>query len=552
MGKERNHKEMEIEENVVKKLSWKMGQRDDVKVAQELHHNKEIEGIYGLEESGLLDGFFLFLEEMGVVGLLKKITPKGIQRVMVSFFQFVLLYLLKILFGVESMHSLPELLFCNEGAMQLVGFNAEQISNGVCNRGNKKRKHKEKQGPICDDALSRNIVKIPLNVIEKLFNGVVKLLAKKGIFPKRMSAIIDPTDIRTTEKYEGCGTVTRTKRVKDKEGKIKEIKIKVWGWKLMVVFYGRKKIPLAAKVMKIQESENNHTIELIKKAQKNLGDYSKIVRVVMDRGHLDGKDLWWIDQQGIEFVIPAKGNMGVTEDARALAEKARKTNDGVEIRRKKQNRGIGKGRWVETLETAVVGIKGLTTYDQYGPPGFEKDAYKKSFRPHKINAIVVVKWDGKDYGRDNWVVYLTNMRVHKPLKVFDEYDERSIIENCLFKESKSGWHIAHSPQKTEAAITVHMFFTLMVFALTNAYREWCRKQEVSELQDPDEPSLGIERWRQEIKRKGKNKGLVFIGNHYGIFWLAEIVILLGAKIKDIPKKLGSRKEVLARYGLQEA
>ena len=92
----------------------------------------------------------------------------------------------------------------------------------------------------------------------------------------------------------------------------------------------------------------------------------------------------------------------------------------------------------------------------------------------------------------------------------------------------------------------------MVFALTNAYREWCREQEVSELQDPDEPSLGIERWRQEIKRKGKNKGLVFIGNHYGIFWLAEILILSGVKIKDIPKKLGSRKEVLARYGLQEA
>lgn len=549
MGK--SGKEKEIEENVVKKLSWKMGKRDDVKVAQELHRSREIGGVYGLEESGLLDGFFMFLGEVGVVELLKKITAKGIQRVMVPFVQFIVLYLLKILFGVESMHSLPELLFSNEAAMQFVGFNAEQTSNGVCNRGNKKRKHKERQGPICDDTLAKNIVKIPGKVIEKVFNGTVRLLAKKGVFPKRITAIIDPTDIRTTEKYKGCGTVTRTKRVKDKEGKVKEIPIKVWGWKLMVVFYGKKRIPLAAKIMKIQESENNHTIELIKQAQKNLGDYSKIVRVVMDRGHLDGKDLWELNQMGIEFAVPAKSDMDVAEDARALAEKARRNNDGVVTRRKKRKRGIGKGRWVETLETEVAGIKGLTTYDQYGPAGFSKDAYKKSFTPHKINAVVVMKWDGKDYGRDNWVVYLTNMRVHKPLKVFDEYDGRSIIENCLFKESKGGWHIAHSPQKTEEAVTVHIFFTLMVFALTNAYRQWCKDQDSSELQDMEKPALGIERWRQEIKKRGKNKGLVFVGDYYGIFWLAEIMVLLGAKVKDMPKQAGTRKEILTRYGLQE-
>ena len=551
----RRQSENEVRENVVKKLSWKMAERDEKKIAKDIHEGGEVGAVYGLDECGLLDGFYLFLEEAGVLGLLKKISAEGIKRVMVPFFRFVHLYMLKILFGVESMHSLPPLLFSNEGAMRMVGFNAHEIENGVCERGKKKKKTEQgqdKDGPICDDALSRNIVKIPFKVIEKLFNGVVKILAKRGMFPKRLSVIIDPTDIRTTSKYKGCGSVTRKKRVRNKEGKLKEIEITVWGWKLIVIFYGPKKIPLAAKLLKIQEHESNYTIELIKMAQKNIAGYSKIVRIKMDRGHLDGKALWWLNKEGIEYVVPAKGNMDVTEDARALAQEELKTKGShVQTRTQKVRRGIGKGSYTEQLNTTVVGIKGLTTYDQYGPEGFSKDATKKTFRPNKINAVVVTEWEGKDYGRDNWVVYLTNMKVYKPLKVFDEYDERSVIENCLFKEAKTGWHIKHSPQKTERAMLIHIFFTLTIFALTNAYREWVREQEEEDLIDKETPSLGIRRWRQEIKRKGKNKAIVFIEDCYGIFWLAEIMILSGVRVKDIPREAGTREDILARYGIAQ-
>ena len=546
--------ENEVRDNIVDKLSWKMADRDENKIAKEIHDGGEIDAVYGLDECGLLDGFYLFLEEAGVLGLLEKISAEGIKRVMVPFFRFVHLYMLKILFGVKSMHSLPPLLFSNEGAMRMVGFNAHQIENGVCERGKKKKKKAEKgqdnDGPICDDALSRNIVKIPFKVIEKFFNGVIKILAKRGMFPKEISVIIDPTDIRTTDKYKDCGTVTRKERIRDKNGKWKEIEITVFGWKLIVIFYGPKKIPLAAKLLKIQEHESNYTIELIKMAQKNITPYSKIVRIKMDRGHLDGKTLWWLNENGIEFVVPAKGNMDVTEDARALAESALKTKGShIQTRTQKTRKGYGKESYTEELQTIVVGIKGLTTYDQYGPEGFSKDAAKKSFRPNKINAVVVVEWDGKDYGRDNWVVYLTNMKVHKPLKTFDEYDERSVIENCLFKEAKSGWFIKHSPQKTEVAMLIHTFFTLTIFALTNAYREWAGEQEEEELIYTDIPSLGIRRWRQEIKRMGKNKAVVFINNTYGIFGLAEIMILSGVNVKDIPQQAGSRKDIFSRYGL---
>jgi len=39
------------------------------------------------------------------------------------------------------------------------------------------------------------------------------------------------------------------------------------------------------------------------------------------------------------------------------------------------------------------------------------------------------------------------MGVKNPFVAFDVYDDRSLIENCLYKESKHGWYIKHSPQK---------------------------------------------------------------------------------------------------------
>jgi len=47
----------------------------------------------------------------------------------------------------------------------------------------------------------------------------------------------------------------------------------------------------------------------------------------------------------------------------------------------------------------------------------------------------------------------------------------------------------------------------------------------------------------------KDKCLVFIGNHYGTFWMAEVMTLSGIKVKDIPLKAGTKEDIFARYGL---
>jgi len=95
-----------------------------------------------------------------VLELIKKLKAKDVKRIMVPVVYFVVLYMLKALFGIRSMNSLPEFLFSNEGSMKFVGFNAHQIRNGFCKRGDKKRKRKLKLGPICPDTLAKKHSKI--------------------------------------------------------------------------------------------------------------------------------------------------------------------------------------------------------------------------------------------------------------------------------------------------------------------------------------------------------------------------------------------------------
>jgi len=129
------------------RLRWQSAQRDDQQVAQALYRGAEVDALHELSEAGLLDGFFAFLEEVGVLGLFGELTLPGVQRVLVPVVQFVLLYLLKVLYGVPSMNALPALVFSNEAAMTLVGFNAAQIAQGLTQRGEAQRRHKRKQGP---------------------------------------------------------------------------------------------------------------------------------------------------------------------------------------------------------------------------------------------------------------------------------------------------------------------------------------------------------------------------------------------------------------------
>jgi hypothetical protein len=142
---------------VQERLNWRLAYRDDKRVAQAIYNGEEIEEMHELSEAGLLDEFFAFLEEVGMMSSFEEMELPNVQRVLVPAVQFLLLYLLKVLFGHESMNQLPRVLFSNTALMELVGFNARQVQEGLTKRGDASRKSRKKQGPLSPQCLADNI-----------------------------------------------------------------------------------------------------------------------------------------------------------------------------------------------------------------------------------------------------------------------------------------------------------------------------------------------------------------------------------------------------------
>jgi hypothetical protein len=529
-----------ITQNLAERLCWQAARRDDARVARRLYRKEVVDGVYRLDEGALLDDFFHFLQALGVVDLMEHVQGTAIQREMVPVMQYLLLYGLKTLFGIESMNALPTLLFSDTALMRLVGFHAQQVRHGVCQRGAAKRQRPRTEGPICPDTLANNIAQLNLRDLEAWFNGTLRALAKAGVFGAKVTGIVDATDLETTAAYEGCGQVTRKRKLTDKHGKVREIEVTVYGWKPIVLIDALTKIPLAVTVVPIHEHEVLSMRALVTQARTNLAGHARLHKVVFDRGFLDGADLWWLDQHGITFVVPAKENMAVTVDARAQAA----AGEGVTVGRRVHTvrHGQGKTAWLERRETEVVGIQGLTTYDQYGTPEHGRHHNRRGFEANPIHAVVVRQWNGKDYGPSGKTVFLTNASVDNPLQPFDDDDDRSLIENCCIKEAKQQWDLGHPPQKTGRAVRVHVLFTCLMFALATAYRLRCEQ-----IEGRGEP-VGWQRWRRQLLEQTRDKVIVFAQRWYAILHIAEFALLVGVKLNDVPPGIGTPQEVLAKYG----
>jgi hypothetical protein len=278
------HTRDETTRNLAERLCWEAARRDDARVARRLYRKPVVDGVYRLDDDAWLDDFFHFLQAIGVMALLEQACGTTIQREMLPFMPYVLLYGLKTLLGIESMNALPSLLFSDEALMQLVGFNAQQVRDGVCQRGATKRQAEREPGPIGPDTLANNMVKWHVRDLEGVCNGAIRALAKAGAIGPKMTGIIDGIDRETTARYRGCGQVTRTVRIEDTRGKVHEIEVTVYGWKVLLLIDALTKIPLAVKVGKMQEHATHWTRALVTQARANLGGHARLHQVVFDRG----------------------------------------------------------------------------------------------------------------------------------------------------------------------------------------------------------------------------------------------------------------------------
>src|SRR5439155_25033770 len=106
-SEEQRDKQAEAASVVQERLNWRVAWRDDAKVAQGLYAGEAIDEMHELSDAGLLDEFFVFLQDMGMLQAFEQVSLPGVKRILVPTVQFVLLYVLKVLIGGQSMNELP-------------------------------------------------------------------------------------------------------------------------------------------------------------------------------------------------------------------------------------------------------------------------------------------------------------------------------------------------------------------------------------------------------------------------------------------------------------
>jgi hypothetical protein len=453
-----------------------------------------------------IEPFVLFLHEMGFFEMIG-VDGKKFRRQMIEVSLLIMTYSAKVLLGISSINQVPGRMFRDRALMLLIGYSTDQLLSGFCHRG-----HEDKDKPMHKNVLADAVEKVTAEELAYILNGAVKRLAERGVFKQSQGHFaLDSSDLETSKHYRGVGKkkVKVRKRLPNKQ--YIEYEEYVYGFKVVVVYEVHLRLIVATQVAPINKHDSNFTLGLLKQAIANVGE-GVIEVLLMDRGFLDGETLWTIKHTyGIDFIVPSKDDMHVTTDARAF----RKTKaDGQYLFRAERP---GQGKKLEG-QVRLYGVKGLTAYDQYGHADHQKKMNRRDFKPNPINAIVVQQWAGKTYRPGDEKVFLTSLPVDQPLAILDSYDLRSLIENCAFRELKQAWHLGKFPKKTDDAVRGHVFLTLTIFTLTNAYRT-----DVGQ----DLAQVGIR--RQRLAWQEANKVLVVTGNYYAIFDLEELFIIFNCQ-----------------------
>jgi hypothetical protein len=263
---------------------------------------------------------------------------------------------------MERLNALPALWFSDEALMPLVGCKAQHGRQEVCPRGAATRQGERTAGPISPETWAHTIVKLHVRDLECVCKGAIRALAQAKVFGATVTGMADGTDLETTERSTGCGQVTRQRRSEETRGRVHEIEITVYGWTVRLLSDAAPKMPWAVKVGTIQAHATHGTRVLVTQARAHLAGAARLHTGVFERGFWDGTDRWGLDQHGITCVVPAKDHLAVTAEARAPTVVGEEITVGRRVHRVRH--GQGREAWTERLETAGVGMTGLTPDDQ--------------------------------------------------------------------------------------------------------------------------------------------------------------------------------------------
>ena len=319
--------------------------------------------------------------------------------------------------------------------------------------------------------LAETICKSTAQELEQLFNGTIACLARFGIFAAEVTVAVDGTPIPTSPDYTGCGCRKVSRSERNEQGHEVKVVELVYGWRLIALIDLVTLIPLAIRIVQIQDNESPYLLDLVRQAQTNLASHSRIVHVVIDRAYVDGKTLYELDQLGIHFVVIAKHKMAVYITALAKSVESPLAYERLET----ITHGQGRNQEAETLLTRVETAADIRTWESYRPPPQPGKQLRHRQRP-ALNAVLVRMWRNHEQ-QDGPRIYLTNGAVDDPWSVIDLYDDRSWIENGLFRNSKQFFTLTRwFPKRSAAGVRSHLTFVMLMLATATAYRLWDKAQ----------------------------------------------------------------------------
>lgn len=388
---------------------------------------------------------------------------------------------LKTLMGEESLNAMQDGMFKDEGILRIAGCTAREIREGFDryrNRGENK--------PCHVDSLRYSIDQTSCEQIERAFRRVSKAIQQAKLL-RGKTYVLDATKVVVYGDYEGAGQMRTIEEVRLKNGKTVKREVVDKGIKIVTLshLYRGRLVVVAGRWIPIQQHEITVSDELIEEVLESFGK-GAIKLLLADRGFLDGERMQQWKSKGIDTIIPLKSNMVMLEDMKSLVQ----SRDAV----------VFEGKDLEAW-----GCEGLETLDSY---------------EGKVNGIVVTKFRGKPVARDQQWGFVTTAPVNTPvrvLKIYNAYDDRSLVENKEYRELKQGWKIKNFWGRTKEAITYQVYFHLMMYSLVGIYKSKAGNTFADR---------GIRRLRREHLKPGL-RVIVYVDRYYAVFEFREFLELLG-------------------------
>ena len=482
-----------------KKLECNKEEVDKYLRERQLTYAEAIANDNGLE-------FLEYLISEGIAEDLAKVEFDRKRESIDNYEVFPMIYMMNILSGEWAVRRTQAILK-DEAVLRVMGFSDNKIETGLTQRGKKNQYgegYERKSGFMASTTVIDNLARFKYEGLEGSFNAYISRASRSGLVDFGGVYILDSSIVETPRYYPGA------KSTKRRNGEGEKTEETIWGFKVFILSSAQTLTPVAIHITTANDADSPMLLEMVKRGVNNLGD-GKIKVVLADRGFIDGQQMYKMKyEMGIDFVIPAKKSMNIWECMTGL--------------RKDNEKNIEEWRYGRKGMSGGYLSKGSVSYTQYAA---ESAVNTKEGDGAPINAVVVTRWRDKEIAPGKEKVILTSQDTDSATKVIGLYGQRSLIENCNFRELKQAAALNALPQiknkNAEKTARIHMLLCVFMLSVFNILVETVyANPEYAKEKIPK--NIREFRFMKECKR---GKMFVMVKHYYYVYEMDEFFINSG-------------------------